>query len=186
MKTARSSGESGSKRGETLTVRERTLAHVENLLRDATKIGAGIALVCGVSGQACKHYTVDPPPLPPPGACANPKSLTLDYCVKSDARWKKSGLKWSIHLNVRVEWGVDNMDFEGLTTTGTHVTGATATAINIGHQNVEMVLRPLKRATQVEVSLAVQCNKEAIPFRATLDLSGPRKKDQYIRVQLVR
>ena len=171
---------------ETRTVRERTLAHMENLLRNATKLGDGIALVCGVATQGCRYHVIDPPPPPPPGECENPSTLRLNTCVKSVAQWAKSGRKWTIDVNLRVEWGINNMDFEGLTSAEIHASGASVKTTNMGHQNVEIVLIPFKGMNQAELDLAVQCNKQQIPFRVNLDLSKPRKKKGYIPAELAR
>jgi hypothetical protein len=168
------------------TVRERTMAHMKNLLRSSTTLGAGIALVCGVAGQGCKHLVLDPPPPPPPGACVNPDTLRLDYCVRYSARWEKSGLKWTIDLNARVEWGIDNMDFEGLTSADVHASGASVKSIKMEHQKLEIVLTPAKKATVAELSLFVRFNQKQLPFRVKLDLSKPRKRKGYILAELIK
>ena len=167
-------------------VRERTLAHLKDLLRNTTKMGASIALVCGVAGQGCKHMVVDPPPPPPPGACANPDTLKLEWCVKPDAIREKSGRKWTINLNLRVQWGVDNMSFEGLTKDDVHVAGVSVKSLNVGRQNVEIVLAPYKGRADAELDLAVRCNNTSIPYRLKLDLSKPRKKKGNVPTELVQ
>jgi hypothetical protein len=170
----------------TPTVRERTLTHVRNLMRNTTTVGAGIALACGVTAPGCKYHVVDPPPPPPPGACVNPNTLVLDYCVQPEARWQKAGRKWTIDLNLRVQWGIDNMSFEGLTKDEIRVSGASVKNMNIGHQNFEAVLTPIKGKTLAELDLAVRCNNTQIPYRLKLALSKPRKKKGIVLTELIK
>jgi hypothetical protein len=171
----------------TPTVRERTLVHMKTLLRNSTKLGAGIALVCGVATQGCNtRHVVDPPPPPPPGVCENPNTLRLDYCVDHDARWEKSGRKWTIDLILRVGWGISNMDFEEITSTDIFASGASVKSIKMEHQKVEIILAPNMKVREAELKLAVRCNQQQLPFRVKLDLSKPRKKKGYIPAKVVR
>ena len=179
--------QSATPASETPTVRERTLAHMKSLLRNSTKLGAGIALVCGVATQGCHmRHVVDPPPPPPPGVCENPNTLDLTDCVMPWAQWEKSGRKWTIDLKVRVRWGINNLDFEGLASADVHASGASVKSLKMGHQNLDIVLTPIRKMDQAEIKMVVECNQQHLPFRVKLDLSKPRKKKGDIPVQLVR
>jgi hypothetical protein len=187
MKSNRESNEELKPVGEGRTVRERTLAHMKTLLRNTTKLGAGIALACGVATQGCGiRHVVDPPPPPPPGTCGNPNTLPIDYCVPASAHWQKSGRKWTIILNLGVETGINNIDFEGLTRADVRVSGATARDITIGLQTLEAVLFPINGRSEAEVQLSLRCNLQPLPFRVKLDLSKPHKKNGNVPVELIK
>jgi len=168
------------------TVRERTLAHMAKLLRNASKLGVGIALACGVTSQACKKpIAVDPPPPPPPGTCENPDLLLRNRCIEANAQWEKSGGKWTIDLNIGFAWGVVGGSFEGRRQEDIHVSGASVLKVSSGWQKLGIVLTPVRGKTQIELECPMQFDKKQIPLRLKLDLSKPHKKDAWIPVELL-
>lgn len=175
--------------GETPTVRERTLTHMKKLLREAATLGAGIALVCGVASQGCRHFIVDPPPPPPPaspGMCENPDTLEARYYILNHANWVKSGRKWTIDISLWLPAGVDGISFEGLRREEIHVSGASVKKVDLGPKEVSLVLTPIPGKDQVEMDLAMQCDRKQIPARFKLDISGPRKKKASLHAELVK
>lgn len=173
--------------GGKTTVRERILTHMEYLLRNATKLGAGIALVCGFAAQGCKRVWIDAiPPLPPPGVCENPDPSLLSISINRIAQWEKSGRKWTIVLNVNVVSGESRIWFGWLKKEDVQVSGASVTSMSVEPQNVEFRLVPVKGKGEVELWLTVLCDQKQVPLHVKLDLSKPRKKKGYIPAELVK
>jgi hypothetical protein len=78
------------------------------------------------------------------------------------------------------------MSFEGLRKEDIHVSGASLTNIALNSQILDLVLIPARREKQAQLLVSMQCDKRQIPFRVTLDLSGPRKKNGVVQAELVR
>jgi hypothetical protein len=157
------------------------------LLRNSTKLGAGIALAFGVATQGCKHaHIVDPPPPPPPGACENPDVPLLRRAIEVKAHWVKSGAKWTVALNVEYEWRAAMMSFAGLKQDEIQVSGASVKTMNLRPYQLDFALTPIRGMPQVELDFVVQCEAKSMPLRLKLDLSRPHKKNANIPVELVK
>ena len=97
------------------SVRERTLTHMESLLRRATTVGAGIVLAIGAKANTPRPpQVVDPPPPPPPTCCEDPEELLLRGCLNQQNHWVKSGMRWTLQLSLAVHSGPGRVSFEGL------------------------------------------------------------------------
>jgi hypothetical protein len=160
---------------------------MKNLLRNSTKLGAGIALVCGVATQGCKRvHIVDPPPPPPEGACENPDVSLLRRAIEAKAHWVKSGGKWTIALNVEYEWRAAMMSFAGLKEDKIQVSGASIKTMDLRPYQLEFALTPIRGKPQVDLEFAARCEAKWMPLRLKLDLSRPHKRNADIPVELVK
>ena len=153
------------------TVRERTLAHMEDLMRKATTVGAGIVLACGAKAQAPgPPQVVDPLP-PPVGCCENPEELLLRGCLNQQARWVKSGMQWTIQLSLAVNPGPTRLSFEGLKREAIKVNGVSIKDLKGEPRKLGLVLAPGAGVKQAGIQFAVLCNDKKITLKLVLDLS---------------
>jgi len=153
------------------TVRERTLAHMEDLMRKATTVGAGIFLACGAKAQS------PPPPqivdyVPTPvGCCENPDQLLLRGCLNQQARWIKSGARWTIQLNLAANPGPTRLSFEGLKREAIKVNGVSIKDLKGEPRKLGLVLVPGASSRQAGIQFPLLCNNKNVTLKFVLDLS---------------
>ena len=167
------------------SVRERTLSHMEKILRNAQKLGAGIAFACGVMTQGCVVDPAVPPPPPPPGFCEGPDALRTHYYIYPYAHWAKPGRKWKIEVSL-YSYGGDIVNFQGLRREDLHLTGASLQKIDLLPQQVNFVLTPAQDSDHAELDLPIRCEKNRVPLHFKLDISKPHKKKDWIPVEWVK
>jgi hypothetical protein len=171
----------------TPTVRERTLAHMKNLLRNSAKMGAGIAFVYGVATQGCKKpFIVDPPPPPPEGSCKNPDFSLVQRALDGKANWVKANRKWAIALNLGFKWGVADLSFMAFKKDEIQASGASIEPMYVPTSGLELVLLPIRGRTEIELNFPVRCEDKLVPLQLKLDLSKPHKKNGDVPVELVK
>jgi hypothetical protein len=160
---------------------------MKDLLRNTAKLGAGIALACGVVTQGC-HMNVDsvPPPPPPQGFCENPDTLLVRRSILTDATWVRDGRHLTIHIKLRSIGSGGLVSFGAPQEDAIHVSGARIKRLDAGLEEVDLVLLPLRGSDKAELSLAMHCDVRQIPLRYELDLRKPHQKRGYIPVELVK
>jgi hypothetical protein len=81
------------------TARERTLAHLEGLIRTAATVGTGLALAHGTLAQERPpRVFVDYPPPPMACSCEKPEEFLIRGCISSQTKWVKSDKKWNLEM----------------------------------------------------------------------------------------
>ena len=168
------------------TVRERTLAHMEKLMRTATTVGAGIVLACGVKAQTPgTPQIVDPLPAPV-GYCENPDQLLVRGCLDQHAHWVKSGTPWTIQLNLTANVGPTQVSFEGLKREVIKVSGVTIKDMKVEPGGVAFVLAAGANSRQANMQFPVSCNDKKITLKLVLDLSKAPVENGSVPVKLVK
>jgi hypothetical protein len=167
-------------------VRERTLSHLENLMRTATSVGAGIVLACSARAQGQKPPQVCDPLPPPVGCCENPNQFLVRGCLDNQTRWVKLGKGWALELSlwIHAQPGRNQISFDGLKRNEIKVTGASVKDLKNESQKLGFVLAPIAGKRQVSVELAVQCNDNRIPLEIILDTSKPPAANRSVPVKL--
>jgi hypothetical protein len=166
------------------TVRERTLAHMEKLMRTATTVGAGIVLACGVKAQTPgTPQIVDPLPAPV-GYCENPDQLLVRGCLDQHAHWVKSGTPWTIQLNLTANVGPTQVSFEGLKREAIKVLGVTLKELKVEPRKLTLVLAPGASNRQASLQFPVLCNDRTITLKLHLDLSKPPVENGAVPVKM--
>jgi len=170
------------------TARERTVAHMENLLRTATTVGAGIVLACGARAQGQRPPQPCDPMPPPVRCCEDPDQFLLRWCLDHQTRWVKSGEGWTLELSlwVHARGGQDRISFAELKREEIKVSGASVKEMKKGPQKLGFVLAPVVGEKQVNMELAVQCNEKRIPLKLALDLSKPPAENRSVPVKQVK
>ncbi len=169
------------------TVRERVLAHMENLMRTATTLGAGIALACGAKAQGPRRPQVcDPPPPPPPACCEDPDQLLLRGCVKQQTRWVKSDGRWSLTFTLWVHPYSVSISFAELKKEEIRVSGASLKDLKIEPRKLVFSVAPMADEKQANMELPVLCNNKKVPLKLVLDLSAPPAENGSVPVKQVR
>ena len=155
------------------TVRERTVAHMEDLLRKATTVGAGIVLACGAKAQSTGPAQIMDPLPPPVGCCENPDQMLLRGCLSDQATWVKSGTRWTIQLSLAVSPGPTRVSLEGLKREAIKVTGVSIKDLKVEPRTLGLVLAPAAstNAKQAGVQFPVLCNDKKVTLKLVLDLS---------------
>ncbi len=166
------------------TVRERTLAHLENLMRTATTVGTGIVLACGAKAQ-----TPGPPqvcdPLPPPvGCCENPDELLLRGCLDQQTRWVKSGTRWNLQLNLSAHPGPTRLSFEGLKRDAIKISGVSIKSMQVESRKLAFVLVAGASSRQSTLQFPVLCNDKKVTPKLLLDLSKAPTENGSVPVKL--
>jgi hypothetical protein len=168
------------------TVRERTLAHMEELMHKATTVGAGIILACGAKAQALgPTQVVDPLPTPV-GCCENPEELILRGCLDQQARWVKSGMRWTVQLSLSANAGPTRVSFEGLKRDAIKVIGLSIKDVKVEPRKVGFVLAAGASNRQATLQFPVLCNGKKIALKLVLDLSKTPMEDGSVPVRLAK
>src|SRR6202142_2118545 len=93
------------------SARERTLAHLEGLMRAATAmVGTGLLVASSARAQD-RPQVVDPPPPPPPECCENPDQIFVRGCIDRTANWHKSEGHWILTFRLGT-WSPRIVSFE--------------------------------------------------------------------------
>jgi hypothetical protein len=166
------------------TVRDRTMAHMEYLLR-MTTFGAGMALAWSAqAGQAKRPQVCDPVP-PPMTSCQIPDEQIIQH-INWWASWKKSEEGWFINLLVYTRNARNPISFDGITRQGVKVTGAKLASIPKGfdsaHQSIGLMLLPDDGEKTVEVELSFNCSNKSVPLKLRLDIQKPPVENERISV----
>ena len=174
--------------GETPTVRDRTLAHLDSLMR-LTTVGAGIALACAqVPSQPRRPQVCDPAPFPSARYCENPDELLARGSMSSSAAWETTAGRWFVRLVLNAS--ARDISFAGLSSERVKVTGARLQPFAPGPPNtlwhVDFVLWPAVNEEEVTVEFPVRCSMKAIPLKFRMDISRPPAETSVIQVTLVK
>jgi hypothetical protein len=153
------------------TVRERTLSHMEDLMRKATTVGAGIVLACGAKAQALGPAQVVDPLPPPVGCCEDPDQMLIRGCLNEQARWVKVATRWTIQLSLTVNPGPTRVSFEGLKQEAIKANGVTIKDLKVETRKLGLVLAPGASSKQAAVQFPVLCNDKKVTLKLALDLS---------------
>jgi len=168
------------------TVRERTLAHMEDVMRAATTVGAGIVLACGAKAQSAgRPQIVDYVPIPV-GCCENPDLLLIRGCLNQQAHWVKSGARWTLQLNLSAHAGPTRVSFEGLKRADVKVTGVSIEDLKVDPRKVEFVLAAGASSRQATMQFPVLCNDHKIALRLVLDISKAPAENGTVPVRLTK
>jgi hypothetical protein len=160
---------------------------MENLMRTATTVGAGIVLACGAKAQVARRPQVcDPPPPPPPACCENPDLFLLRGCVNQQTRWVKSDGRWSLTLSLWVRGYPAAISFAELKREEIKVSGASLKDLKTEPRKLVFTLAPVVDEKQTNMEFPVHCNNKKIPLKLVLDLSGPPAENGSVPVKLVR
>ena len=168
------------------TVRERTLAHMEKLMRTATTVGAGIVLACGAKAQTTKTPQVCDPLPPPMGSCENPADFLLSGCLDAQTRWVKSGTRWTLHLSLAATSGPVHISFEGLKRDDVKVVGAALRDVSVTPRKAAFVLVAGAGDRKLNMQVPVLCNDKKMTLRLILDISKPPTENGSVPVRLIR
>lgn len=169
------------------TVRERTLTHMESLLRRATTVGAGIVLACGAKAQSPRPpQVVDPPPPPPPACCEDPEHLLLRGCLNQQNHWVKSGMRWTLQLSLSAHSGPTHVTFLGLKREDVKIAGVSIKRMNVEFWGVDFVLTAGASSRQATLQFPVLCNDKKVTLKLILDLSKAPVENGSVPVKLVK
>jgi hypothetical protein len=159
---------------------------MENLMRTATTVGAGIVLACGVKAQTPgSPQIVDPLP-PPVGCCENPDELLVRGCVDQQAHWVKTGMRWSIELGLSASAGPTRVSFEGLKREAIKVSGMTIKTMKVEPRKLSFELVAGASHQQASLQFPVLCNDKKITLKLVLDLSKAPMEKGTVPVKLVK
>jgi hypothetical protein len=155
------------------TVRERALAHMQNLMRTATTVGAGIVLAAGATGQTQRRPQVVDPPPPPSclGGCENPDELLIRGCLDQYNHWVKSGTQWTLHLSLMARGGPNRVNFAGLKREAIKVSGVSIKDMKVLAGTLDLVLVAGVRNPKATLQFPALCNDKQITLVVVLDLS---------------
>ena len=175
----------GRDEGEKTGARERTLAHLEKLMRTATAAGASLALVCNAQTKGQRPPVVCDPLPAPVGCCENPEQFLVRGCLDHQTQWHKVGEAWVLRLSLRAAHRPVKgaISFDALKKGAVRVHGALLREFVKEPQKVTLALVPVRNAKQVEVELSVWCDNKAIPLKLTLDLSEPPQESRSVPVR---
>ena len=129
---------------ETRTARERTLAHLEKLMRAAAvAVGTGVML-------ACRHLVVDPPPPPPVDppppppqeCCESPDQFLLRGCIRANGAWANVNGQWTVRLTLDARDG-GPVNFDLLGKADLTLSGITLTELETHPNRLALVLMTL-------------------------------------------
>ena len=168
------------------TARERTLSHLENLMRTATTVGAGIVLACSARAQGQRPPQVCDPLPPPVGCCESPDQFLVRGCLGYQARWVLAGKAWTLELSlwVNAQPGGYRINFEALSKDKVPVSGASVLSLKQESRKLDLVLRPVAGEKQVELELSIQCNEKRIPLFFTLETTKAPEANRPVPVKL--
>jgi len=125
------------------TVRERTIAHLDNLMRAAvTMVGTGALLASGAQDRQSRPVVVDPPPPPPPECCEHPDQFLVRGCTWAVAVWAKVDGQWVLRLSLHVR-NLGPVGFVGLGKTDIKLSGITLKELHTMPYQVDLVLAPV-------------------------------------------
>ena len=168
------------------TVRERTLAHMDDLMRKATTVGASIILACGAKAHAQGPTQVVDPLPPPVGCCEDPDMLLVRGCLSQKANWVKSGMRWSIELGLSASAGPTRVSFEGLKRENIKVSGVTIKDMKVDPRKLAFALVVNASNRQGSLQFPVLCNDKKITLKLVLDLSKTPMEKGSVPVRLVK
>lgn len=149
---------------KTSPVRSRSLEQVKRFLALGTATGVTLGLT---------HCPVVCDPLPPPVQCTgNPPSSAFDRFIMGDATWTAITGGWAV--NVRLEPVRDQGDITfGANPTAT---GGTISQVVVGGdagmRAIAFLVTPDAGATQVDVTVPLDCRGNADRYEILLDVSG--------------
>jgi len=152
------------------TVRQRTLAHLEDLMRKATTVGAGIVLACGAKAQSAGPVQVMDPLPAPVGCCENPDQMLVQKCLSQQARWTKVGTRWTIMLSLAVNPGPTRVSFEGLKREAIKTTGVSIRDLKVEPRKLGLALVLGASSRQAGLQFPVMCNDKKVALKLSLDL----------------
>ena len=171
------------------TARERTLAHLERLMRVAvTTVGTGAML-------ACRHLVVDPPPPPPPPpvdppppppqeCCENPDQFLIRGCIEANGVWAKVDGQWTLHLTLYARYGgpvsFDNFGKPDLT-----LSDIALKELETKPNQLTIVLVPVGDELP-NLQLSVTCNRKKVPLKLSLDINEGPSEGRSVPVRLVK
>ena len=164
------------------TVRERTLIHMDDLMRAATTVGAGIVLACGAKAQSQKPPVVCDPLPPPVGCCENPDQLLLRGCLNQKAQWVKLEGKWTISLTLEVNPGPTRVSFEGLKREAIKADSVSIKDLKPEPRKLAVVLVPAATARKAGLQFPVLCNNRRITVKLSVDISKSAKEGASVPV----
>ena len=169
------------------TVRERTLAHLESLMRAATTtVGTGILLASGAHAQQPdRPMVVDPPPPPPPECCEHPDQFLLRGCIRADAVWAKADGQWILRLTLRTQ-DRGTASFKGLAKADIKLSGMTIKELQTQPKQVALVLAPAGDGKLPNLEFPVTCNSKKVPLKLSLDLKEGAAERRSVPVKVVK
>ncbi len=169
------------------TVRERALTHMQNLMRTATTVGAGIVLAAGAGAQTQRRpQVVDPPP--PPSCmegCENPDELLIRGCLDQDGYWVKWGTRWVLRLSLMARGGGPNhLSFAGLKREVIKASGVSIKDMKVDTLTLDLVLVAGARNPKASLQFPALCNDKQTTLKVVLDLSKPPMENGSVPVTL--
>ncbi len=177
---------------DTRTARERTLAHLDDLMRAAvTTVGAGVLLASSAQAQPPPNV-VDPAPPPPPWRsvdpawrCMDPDELLAKGCVAAYAAWAKIDDRWNIRLDV---FAADSKStsFSGVVRTDLTVSGMTLRELRTKDSGLVLMLAPKENETSVSVQFPPKCSAKKVALKLSLDLKEKPAEGRSIPVKQVK
>ncbi len=169
---------------ETPTVRERTLTHLDALMRaTTTMLGTGVLLASGAQDKN-RPLVVDPPPPPPPECCEHPDQFLVRGCIRVAGAWEKADRQWVLHVVLDAAARTP-VGFEGLAKSDLKLSGIALKKLQAKPKQVDVVLAPVGDEKSPSLQLPVTCKGKKLPLKLALDLSGPKAEDRSIPVKLI-
>ncbi len=169
---------------ETLTARERTLSHLDNLMRAAAAMaGTGVLLASGVQDKP-RRPPYDSPP-PPGSECCDVLSDFLFSCVLAHAAWTKTEGQWTLRLGLYVRVP-SPVSFDGLSKSDIKLSGATLKELKAVSRQLDLLLEPAEDEKSPKLQFPVTCRQKKVPLKLSLDLSQPRAENRPIPVKLIK
>jgi hypothetical protein len=168
------------------TVRERTLAHLENVMRAAiTTVGTGILIASSAQGQERQCPVVVDPPPPPSGDCCEKPEQLLSRCVDAQAGWVKVKGQWNLRLSV-LSWGSRSISFDGLGKADILASGVSVKELQVSGYDLTLVLAPAGGAKTAVVQIPVKCGAKKLTLKLAVDFTEEPGENCYAIVRQVK
>lgn len=158
------------------------------VMRRSMALAAAIVVACGIAANVGWGFQC-PPSQPPPSSqnlCQNSDPLAARQYILADAKWGRDHSKYIINIKLWSPGGEGVIGFNGLQENEVQVVGATIKRVDIGNEEVDLVLLPVRGKDRAELTLQMQCDVKRLPLRYTLDLSEPHWKKGNITIELVK
>lgn len=185
MKRQREAGPTPESEMNPSEVRERTLSHLEKLMRTTTTVGAGIVLACSARAEQQRPPQVCDPLPPPIGCCEDPDQFLLRGCLDHQTRWVKLARRWILELSL---WAVARpepmlISFGEVKKEEIKIRGASIKDMRKEPRRIGFMLAPVTGRKQVDMEFGVRCDTKWIHLKLTLDLSKPPQANRSVPVK---
>jgi hypothetical protein len=159
---------------------------MENMLRTATTVGAGLVLACAAKAQSTKAPQVVDCLPPPVGYCENPDKFLLRGSLIEQTHWVKSGTRWTIQLRLSALAGPTQLDFRDVKREAIKVSGVSIKDLNVQPGGLAFVLAAGASSRQATLQFPAMCSGKQITLKLNMDLSKTPVEHGSVPVKLTK